>query len=150
MALLHSTNLSGRLQQVPHALRTSINGHTPDPLYYFNIHGCGAQIIATGSPRVPWLLTVFITDLDDLYFETSYSLSSSQARADQMARAKIEGVTLSVMWFMAYHGGAGSLQPTIQAVADQMRQILIEGSDLDQVTSDRLSQCTAHNQLSLF
>ena len=135
---------------IPHGLRTSMASDDPAIISYVTFNGCGVQIRSVPSPRVPWLLTVFLTTVDDLYFEHSLSITREQAQSTAVAKAKVEGATRALWWMMSVHGHATSMQPHVRNVIDYLRQLLVDANFSDQLEESPMSADAQHTQLSLF
>jgi hypothetical protein len=135
---------------IPHQLRTSSKSEDPDIILFLNVSGCGVQIRSVCSPRVPWLLTVFLTDANDLYFENSISLTSQQAKAGEIQKAKVEGATSALWWMMCVKGRAGCMTEPIAQIIQHLRQLITETAFSDQLNESHRSGDAQYIQLSLF
>lgn len=135
---------------IPHGLRTSMASDDPAIIFYVTFEGCGVQIRSVPSPRVPWLLTVFLTTVDDLYFEHSLSITREQAQSTAVAKAKVEGATRALWWMMSVHGHATSMQPHVRNVIDYLRQLLVDANFSDQLDGNLWSTKAQPTQLTLF
>jgi len=147
---MEHTLIADYFQHVPHSLRTSMHGEDQSIIMFQCLNGCGFEVRKVPSPAVPWLVTVFITTADDRYFQTSINLTRQQAAASAVEQAKQVGSAQALYWFMACHGRAGDLKPTISTIMDCIRQYHTDHQSPHLFTFSNRPQVSKPTQLSLF
>jgi hypothetical protein len=149
MRLMHSTSLRQQFKATPADLRACNCSDLPNSVMFVNFSGCGMLILRTSSPVVPWLVTVFLTDLNGEYVETSEGIGRSLAPAAHMGRAKVIGVEHSLLWFMAAASKAPQIKPTLVVLMDFLRQFLHDHVNCHTSLAPEQPTRTPANQLRL-
>jgi hypothetical protein len=149
MRHMHTTSLNAQFKPTPEDLRASNCSDLPNSVMFVNFSGCGLLIVRTSSQVVPWLVTVFLTDLTGEYFETSKGISRSLVPAVHMGRAKVTGVEHALLWFMAAASKAPQIKPTLIVLMDFLRQFLEDHVNCHTSLAPELPTRTPSNQLTL-